>query len=244
VIFIDKLIVSKGIDLLLAAWPLVLAREPRAKLVIVGFGAWRDAAERLLAALAAGDRDALARIAREGRAAEGGEAQPLRHLEAFLERWDGSAPSGLAERVVFTGRLEHEDLADLLPACEALVFPSTFPEAYGMVAAEAAACGVFPVSANHSGLAEVSRTLEASVPPEVADALRFDVGDRAVEDVAACVTRWLEAPEGLREATRAALAETAHEHFSWAGVARNVIAAAEGRLDDLPRVPSDRIPRP
>ena len=184
-IFIGKLIVSKGIDLLLAAWPLVLAREPRARLVIVGFGAWRDAAERLVAALAAGDRDAVARIAREGRAAEGGEARPLRHLEAFLERWDGTAPPDLAERVVFTGRLEHEDLADLLPACEALVFPSTFPEAYGMVAAEAAACGVFPVSANHSGLAEVSRALEASVPAEIADALRFDVTDRAVEDMAA-----------------------------------------------------------
>jgi glycosyltransferase involved in cell wall biosynthesis len=244
VIFIGKLIVSKGIDLLLAAWTLVLAREPRARLVVVGFGAWREAAERLVAALAAGDREAALEIAREGRGAEGGPEEPLRHLTAFLERWDGTPQADLAERVVFTGRLEHEDLRDLLPACEALVFPSTFPEAYGMVAAEAAACGVYPVSANHSGLAEVSRALEAAVPPEAASGLRFDVSDRAVEDLAACVTGWLEAPAELRARTRAALAETAEEHFSWAGVARRVVAAAEGRLGDLPRVPSDRIPRP
>ena len=47
----------------------------------------------------------------------------------------------------FTGRLEHDDLPDLLPACEAQVMPSTFPEAFGMVAAEAAACGALPLSA-------------------------------------------------------------------------------------------------
>ena len=41
VAFVGKLIVSKGVDLLLAAWPLVLAREPRARLVVVGFGAYR-----------------------------------------------------------------------------------------------------------------------------------------------------------------------------------------------------------
>ena len=33
--------------------------------------------------------------------------------------------------------------------------PSTFPEAFGMVAVEAAACGALPVSAGHSGMREV-----------------------------------------------------------------------------------------
>ena len=48
VAFVGKLIVSKGVDLLAAAWPLVLEREPRAKLVVVGFGAYRQALEDLL----------------------------------------------------------------------------------------------------------------------------------------------------------------------------------------------------
>ena len=42
-----KLIVSKGVDLLLAAWPLVLAEVPEARLVVVGFGDYRDGLLRL-----------------------------------------------------------------------------------------------------------------------------------------------------------------------------------------------------
>ena len=57
------------------------------------------------------------------------------------------------------GRLEHDEVAELLPRAEALVMPSTFPEAFGMVAVEAAACGALPVSAGHSGMLEVSRQL-------------------------------------------------------------------------------------
>jgi glycosyltransferase involved in cell wall biosynthesis len=112
--------------------------------------------------------------------------------------------------------------------------PSTFPEAYGMVAAEAASCGTLPISADHSGLAEVSRVVEAAVPDEVAPWLRFRLGDEAVPHLAACVVGWLEAPAALRERTRRALTAVARERFSWDGVARTVIAAAEGRLDDLP----------
>ena len=37
-----KLIVSKGVDLLLAAWPLVVAEVPDARLCVVGFGTYRD----------------------------------------------------------------------------------------------------------------------------------------------------------------------------------------------------------
>ena len=85
---------------------------------------------------------------------------------------------------MLTGRLDHEELAELLPACEAMVVPSTFPESFGMVAAEAAACGVLPISAAHSGLAEVTRALAAAVPEEAAGWLSFPVDDDAVEALA------------------------------------------------------------
>ena len=72
VAFVGKLIVSKGVDLLIAAWPLVLAAVPDARLAVVGFGAYRDTLEALLAALARGDLQAVRAIAEHGRAAEGG----------------------------------------------------------------------------------------------------------------------------------------------------------------------------
>ena len=75
VAFVGKLIVSKGVDLLAAAWPLVLRDVPDARLVVVGFGGFRPGFERLLAALAQGDLDGRAR-ARPGRAR--GRGRPAR----------------------------------------------------------------------------------------------------------------------------------------------------------------------
>ena len=95
----------------------------------------------------------------------------------------------MGDRVLLTGRLEHAELADLLPACEAQVVPSTFPESFGMVAVEAAACGALPVSADHSGLAEVTRTLAEAVGPPAADWLSFGLGPRSVRDLADCPDR-------------------------------------------------------
>jgi glycosyltransferase involved in cell wall biosynthesis len=227
VAFVGKLIVNKGVDLLIASWPLVLQRVPNARLLIVGFGADRALLERLLGALATGETDAAQGIA-------------LPHLLAFLRGLDGDAQvryldaaRALPERVLFTGRLDHGELVDLLPACEAIVVPSTFPEAFGMVAAEAAACGALPISAAHSGLAEVSGALARAVPADVAPWLSFPVDDSAVGALAERILAWLTVDEERREQTRAGLVRTVRERWSWEGVARGVIAAARGQLDAL-----------
>ena len=68
VVFVGKLIASKGVELLLAAWPLVLAREPAARLLIVGFGGFREGLEALAAQLAAGRPRRRPRHPRRGRA--------------------------------------------------------------------------------------------------------------------------------------------------------------------------------
>jgi len=242
VAFVGKLIVSKGVDLLAAAWPLVLAQVPDAKLVVVGFGAYRAALERLLAALAAGDLVAVRALAAEGRAAEGGPHAPLVLLAAFLEDLEAApdreaylrAARALPERVVLTGRLEHEELAPLLAASEAQVVPSTFPEAFGMVAVEAAAAGALPVVADHSGLGEVRAILAGAVPAGARAWLGFSPGPRAVRDLADRLIAWMEAPEALREATREGLEAVARERFSWDEVARGVVAAALGQVAGLP----------
>lgn len=234
--YVGKLIVSKGVDLLLAAWPLVHRRVPEAELVVVGFGEYRKGLERLRASLQRGDLDDAREIARLGRELEGGPAGEMTYLSAFLaDPPDGYADAAAAamERVAFTGRLEHEDLPDLLCACQAQVVPSTFPEAFGMVAAEAAACGALPVAANHSGLAEVARTFAPELDEPIRRLLTFERGPEAVEQLAERLVTWLELDPAERERATEALARTAHERYSWEGVARGVIAAAEGRLDDL-----------
>jgi glycosyltransferase involved in cell wall biosynthesis len=244
VVFVGKLIVSKGVDLLLLGWPLVLAEVPNARLVVVGFGAYREACERIVAALAQGDLPALRELAALGRAAEGGPQAPLRFVTEFLDWLDDEAgaegreryrhaAAAMSERVVFTGRLEHDEVADVLPACEAMVVPSTFPESFGMVAAEAAACGALPVSAAHSGLAEVSRVLAAELPVPVGDLVSFPLRGQVIQSIASRLITWLLMPEELRDTARASLVKTVAAHYSWESVARTVIAAAQGDLGAL-----------
>jgi len=238
VVFVGKLIVSKGVDLLLTAWPLVRAAHPGAQLRIVGYGEYEDGLRRLLAALDRGDLDDAREVARLGRGLEGGEAEPLAILSAFLADPPSGyleAAEGVADSIELVGRLEHEEIAALLPRAEALVMPSTFPEAFGMVAVEAAACGALPVSAGHSGMLEVSRQLAAALPEEVGRLVSFPVGPGAVEAIADRVGSWLGLPEGERESAREALVETVGRLWSWEGVARGVLAASAGELDRLPR---------
>lgn len=237
VAFVGKLIVSKGVDLLLAAWPLVHVANPRARLEIAGYGEYEGGLRRLLAALERGDLGDAREVARLGRALEGGEGKPLSILGAFL----AAPPPGYAEMargaagsVELIGRLEHSEVAGLLPRAEAMVMPSTFPEAFGMVAVEAAACGTLPVSAGHSGMLEVSRQLAAELPEEVAEMTSFPVEAGAVEAIAARLNGWLALPAPEREAARASLVETVARLWSWEGVARGVLAASAGELDLLP----------
>ena len=241
--YVGKIIISKGVDLMLCAWPLVLEEVPTARLVIIGFGAYREGLERMLALLAAGDLAGVVDMAQQGRALEGGPSSPLEHLISFLARLESderarerylASARRLADRVVLTGRLEHEEMVDVLPLCEAQIVPSTFPEAFGMVAAEASACGVLPICAGHSGLAEVTQALASSVPEPARNWLSFPVDDYAVEAIASRLCAWLAAPQALREATREALVATARDRYSWHGVARGVLDAAQGHLDDLP----------
>jgi glycosyltransferase involved in cell wall biosynthesis len=238
VAYVGKLIVSKGVDLLLAAWPLVRAAHPRARLEIAGYGAYEEGLRRLLAALDGGDIGAAREVARRGWALEGGEERPLPILSAFL----ADPPAGYAEQacaaagsVEFVGRLEHREVASFFPRAEAMVMPSTFPEAFGMVAVEAAACGTLPISAGHSGMLEVSRQLRAELPEGVGALTSFPVEEGAVEEIAARIDRWLALPEAERRRARESLVATVARLWSWEGVARGVLAAAAGELEDLPR---------
>ena len=172
VVFFGKLIENKGVQVLLEA-----LRGLDARVVIVGFGDYREELERQAAGL-----DAL-----------------------------------------FTGPLEHRHLVHLLALADVAVVPSIFPEAFGMVAAEAAAAGCPPIVADHSGLAEVARGLEEDYPPGREGLASFPNGD------ASALRERLEGVLGLtggeRAALRAAARRAAVERWSWTSVARRILAA-------------------
>jgi glycosyltransferase involved in cell wall biosynthesis len=124
-------------------------------------------------------------------------------------------------RTLFTGPLEHRHLVHLLPLCEVTVVPSIFPEAFGMVAAEAAAAGSLPLVARHSGLAEIAEGLEAEYLPEQRGLTSFETGD--ARDLAAKLGRLLDLPERDREALRDAARRAVVEHWSWEQVSARLL---------------------
>jgi glycosyltransferase involved in cell wall biosynthesis len=122
---------------------------------------------------------------------------------------------------LFTGPLEHRHLVHLLPLADATVVPSIFPEAFGMVAAEAAAAGSPPLVARHSGLQEVAEGLEAEYPPEYRHLTSFVSGD--VADLKAKLEELLALPPGAHARVAAAARTAAESRWSWAGVANRLL---------------------
>jgi glycosyltransferase involved in cell wall biosynthesis len=119
--------------------------------------------------------------------------------------------------VLFTGPLEHRHLRHLWALADVSVMPSVFPEAFGMVAAEAAACGSPPLVARHSGLAEIAAGIEAEYPPERRDLVSFRRNDAS--DLAAKLNELLAIASNERAALGAAARRAVVERWSWGRVA-------------------------
>ena len=142
------------------------------------------------------------------------EAEPRTHLALVGDTsgkgfWDNvgelkafiAANDPLSDHVHFTGYVSDPDLAELLNASEALVFPSLW-EGFGLPAVEAMSCGIPVLASNRGG----------SLPEVVGDAgLLYDPEDPGA--IASCITGFLRDDE-----LRARLARNALERsrlFSW-----------------------------
>jgi glycosyltransferase involved in cell wall biosynthesis len=173
VLYFGKLLLNKGVHVLLEAM-----RDLDARLLVVGFGDYREELEQLSA--------------------------------------------GHATRPVFTGPLEHRHLVHLIPLADVTVVPSIFPEAFGMVAAEAAAGGSLPLVARHSGLAEIAAGLEQEYPPEHRQLASFVTGDAA--DLRRKLDALLSLSDPERDRLQRAARQVVVDRWSWAGVAERLLA--------------------
>jgi len=127
--------------------------------------------------------------------------------------------------ILFTGPLEHRHLVHLLALADVAVVPSIFPEAFGMVAAEAAAAGCPPIVADHSGLGEIARGLEEDYPPGRGGLASFPNGDPVALRERLDAVLALQGAD--REALRAAARKAAVQRWSWSSVARRILDVVE-----------------
>ncbi|MDX6473766.1 MAG: hypothetical protein QOK22_2582 [Gaiellaceae bacterium] len=135
----------------------------------------------------------------------------------YRETLEAQAPPG----TLFTGALEHRHLVHLLSLVDVSVVPSIFPEAFGMVAAEAAAAGVVPVVADHSGLAEVAAGIAQELPPARAGLVAFPTGDAAA--LRDRLQSLLALPAAERRALGAGARRAVERNWSWSRVAERLL---------------------
>ena len=120
----------------------------------------------------------------------------VEELKAFV-----AATDPLPAHVHFTGYVSDPDLAELLNASDALVFPSLW-EGFGLPAVEAMSCGIPVLASNRGG----------SLPEVVGDAgLLYDPEDP--DAIASCITGFLRDEELRKRLARNALERS--RLFSW-----------------------------
>ncbi|HKH11977.1 MAG TPA: glycosyltransferase family 4 protein [Rubrobacter sp.] len=224
VVYLGKLIHSKGVHSLISAFAPV-HRRTGARLLVIGFGTFREGLQALVSALDAGDEGNAGRLAEHGRLVEGGPDEPLEHF-GLSGSLVGDA-KGFGGAIEFVGPLGHAELAKILPAADVAVVPSIFPETFGLVAAEFAAAGVVPFVADHSGLREAGAFVGRDLPFD----LRVST-EGFEENISAALTRFLSLPEGERREHAATVRRNSVESLGWSTLAEEIVGvfdAAGGR---------------
>jgi glycosyltransferase involved in cell wall biosynthesis len=222
ILYVGKLIHSKGVHCLLSAFARVRSRTG-ARLLVIGYGTFREGLEALTLALSTGNRRVVELLARGGRLFEGGTPSAMEHFEvtdALLRDAEG-----MAAGIEFVGPLYHAELARVLPAAGVAVVPSIFPETFGLVAAEAGASGAPPFVADHSGLKEAGAYVGRGLLFDVRVGLEGDFG----ENLADALIRYLQLPEEERRRCRAVVRRNCVEDLSWGALAGRIAKLAGGK---------------
>jgi len=230
-LFVGRLIASKGPQNIVAALPRILAQDPRARLIVVGHGPLREVLEAFLWALEHGDRTLARNIVLWGSALEGGDATPFEEIRLYFEALEACGELDdyfetaqevmRPERVIFTGYLTHAELKYLMPCCDVAIFPSIVPEAGPLVFLEALASGVFPLGTYFAGMAASIDSVAGDLPAEDAAHMKLSPDpSQTIADIIANTRNALAL--GGRHADR--LRRSVLARYDWVEVGRKLVA--------------------
>lgn len=229
VLFIGKYLWTKGIYLILLALPTILKEKPNSSFIFCGFGPFREAAETIVNCVATGNISLLKSFVRSHELFHGEDQKPLPLIESILEKHGASIEKNVNEldfdirsKITFTGIVNHKQLVNLLPAMDVLIAPSVFPEAFGMVAIEAAACGVYPVLTYQSAFREIGDQVRELVDGRV-PIQNVDMNENASDNIANNVLAYLRQKDQMTADEladfKASLRKLVVDNYSWEGIA-------------------------
>jgi glycosyltransferase involved in cell wall biosynthesis len=238
-LFVGRLISTKGIHGVVAALPFLLRERPDLRLLVVGHGPLREPLEAMLWAMRTGARDLLERIVARGRVLEGspeGESQgaelttaaryheQLRAEDRFDEYMEAAKRFLRPDSVIFTGYLTHRELRHLFPCCDAAVFPSVVKEAGPLVFLEALASGAFPLGTYFGGMRASIDSVAEALPAGAAEPMKLSADPaHTVADIVRNTPLALEMGDLYKDR----LFTLARERYDWSSVARKLARELE-----------------
>jgi glycosyltransferase involved in cell wall biosynthesis len=228
-LFVGRLITSKGIHSIIAALPGILEKYPRARLIVVGHGPLREPLEALLWALENGARDLVQNIINWGSRLESSGRRPLREIqyyfaklkkEGLLETYFESAQKYISRKsVIFTGYLTHQELRYLFPACDVALFPSVVAEAGPLVFLEAMASGCFPVGTYFAGMAASIDSVAGSIPADVSEWMKLNADENeTIRDIVIKTKGALTVEDRYKKALR----KITVEKYDWQNISKRL----------------------
>lgn len=223
IIYYGAFLHTKGVGELLASFPRILQYAPKARLLLVGHGNYRENLEGMISAYKSGNVDDFVSYAQAGDFVDCSAPQ-LRSLFVQLS-------SEECDRITVTGILEHKQLCEVIPLASIAVFPIKAPEAFGMVSIEAMSCGVLPICTYQTGIKDVLDTVKKCdvdlesimhIEPSIGGKHGCADGAKLVEQIPTAVVRALTYlyPSGTLDWTRRRevaeiLRAIAKDNFAW-----------------------------
>jgi len=225
ILYVGRLIASKGVHSVLVSFVEILAQEPDSRLVVVGHGPQREVLETLIWALINGHKELVFSIIQWGRELENNGDKALEEIQYYfdhlkehkeIDSFFQKAKDRLTHnKVVFTGYLTHRELCTLFPVCDVAVFPSVVPEAGPLVFLEAMASGCFPVGTYFAGMAASIDSVSESLPSKVTDLMKLSHhADKTVRDIIHNVKRAMYVDEAYKQKLRS----VAVEKYDWKNI--------------------------
>lgn len=245
ILYYGKYLWTKGVQLLIAAAPLIMKGHQDIRFILVGFGSSRAYFEAMIDALNKGEEETYLNLITHpetyDKEIDPNSAQFFSslavklHDEDFAGDYFSAAKGKIGSAFVFTGFLGHNQLKSLIACSEITVAPSIFPEAFGLVAAEALSSGVIPLQTNHSGFAEVIK-LYVDEFCDIFDKYKLNklfLNENLVLNMAGNISVFLDYYGSMNNNQRQAIRERARrvsvENYSWESVVNNYLKLYQER---------------
>lgn len=224
ILFVGKYLQTKGIQIIISAFPFILKELPNIHALFVGFGRYREELEALVFALQSNNRRLFKYLnKRNFRFFSEGISSPFKFLEILEENglddlyFENAEKYSISEHIHFTGVLNHNELGFLLPCSDVFIATSIIPEAFGMVAIESLSCGIYPILSYEAGFREIRQILRLSFG-DLLEHPEIYVDENMVFNLAGNILSVLKNKELKNRTLKSDLRSVTLEHFTWKAV--------------------------